>query len=300
MISTYNRVQRSVAKTLVDLSLSSKSDYFFTDEEHAVLIELENKFQPVKLAVETGGTGKTDSGWMTCEAFFEFFANLIYTWLIKNDELHVLKNKIFCLFITRDVGYQGRLQKNGKTTHRSGLSNRLRSAKQPYSETERQRERDTNIKPARASGDKIIVCKCETSSGGDTSRNSHSGWFDMNLFEVWFFKLLLPTIQEERIENETSVVIVDNLGSYFSPEFVQAAVQNNIYFTTLTPNSTHIMQPIYTQYGPLKRQWRKILDTWIKELRIRGIIPKPQFPLLGKRLMDALAPNMMKNLQGSL
>ncbi|GBP55622.1 hypothetical protein EVAR_35857_1 [Eumeta japonica] len=52
MISTYNRVKQCVAKTLVDLSLSSNPEYFFTDEEHAVLIDLENTLQPVKLAVE--------------------------------------------------------------------------------------------------------------------------------------------------------------------------------------------------------------------------------------------------------
>lgn len=52
MISTYNKVKQCVAKTLVDLSLSSNPEYFFTDEEHAVLIDLENTFQPVKLAVE--------------------------------------------------------------------------------------------------------------------------------------------------------------------------------------------------------------------------------------------------------
>ncbi|XP_045761191.1 uncharacterized protein LOC123876139 [Maniola jurtina] len=135
---------------------------------------------------------------------------------------------------------------------------------------------------------------------GTIYRNSHSGWFDMNLFEVWFFKLLLPSIQEERIGNEKAVVIGDNLASHFSPEVVQAAIQNNIHFTTLTPNSTHIMQPLDVGiYGPLKRQWRKILDTWRKESRIRGIIPKPQFPMLLKRLMDAMAPNLMKNLQSS-
>ncbi|GBP97937.1 hypothetical protein EVAR_71113_1 [Eumeta japonica] len=52
MISTYNSVKQCVAKTLVDLSLSSNPEYFFTDEEHAVLIDLENTLQPVKLAVE--------------------------------------------------------------------------------------------------------------------------------------------------------------------------------------------------------------------------------------------------------
>lgn len=36
-----------------------------------------------------------------------------------------------------------------------------------------------------------------------------------------------------------------------------------------------------------------MLDNWRKESRIRGTIPKPQFPML-KRLMNALAPNIKK------
>lgn len=44
MISTYNKVKQCAAKALIDLSLSSDSDYFVTD--------LENTFQPLKLTVE--------------------------------------------------------------------------------------------------------------------------------------------------------------------------------------------------------------------------------------------------------
>lgn len=135
---------------------------------------------------------------------------------------------------------------------------------------------------------------------GTIYRNSSSGWFDMNLFEIWFFKVLLPHIQEHREENEKAVVIGDNLASHFSQEVISAALENNIYFTTLTPNSTHMMQPLDVGvYGPLKKQWRKVLDNWRKESRIRGAIPKPHFPMLLKRLMDALAPNIKKNLQSS-
>lgn len=135
---------------------------------------------------------------------------------------------------------------------------------------------------------------------GTIYRNSSSGWFDMNLFELWFFKILLPHIQENRQGNEKAVVIGDNLASHFSPEVIKTALENNIYFTTLTPNSTHMMQPLDVGfYGPLKKQWRKVLDNWRKESRTRGAIPKPQFPLLLKRLMDSLAPNIKKNLQSS-
>lgn len=52
MLSTYNKVKQCVAKALIDLSLASNSDFFFKDEEHAILADLENTFQIVKLAVE--------------------------------------------------------------------------------------------------------------------------------------------------------------------------------------------------------------------------------------------------------
>lgn len=135
---------------------------------------------------------------------------------------------------------------------------------------------------------------------GTVYRNSSSGWFDTNLFETWFLKLLLPHIMEHRIGDERVVVIGDNLASHFSPEVVRLAVDNNIYFTTLAPSSTHMLQPLDVGvYGPLKKQWRKVLDKWRQESRKRGSIPKEQFPLLLQKLMDAIAPNIKKNLQSS-
>lgn len=57
----------------------------------------------------------------------------------------------------------------------------------------------------------------------------------MNLFEIWFFKILLPHVNERREGDEKVLVIGDNLASHFAPEVVKTALANNIYFTTLAP-----------------------------------------------------------------
>lgn len=74
-------------------------------------------------------------------------------------------------------------------------------------------------------------------------------------------------------------------------------VQINIYFTTLTLNSTHMMQPLWIVYGPLTKQWRKILDNRIQGSGTWCAIPEPQFPMQLKRLMIALTPEISNNLQ---
>lgn len=60
MISTYNRVKQCVSKTLIDLGYGSASEFFFNDEEHAVLLSMQNAFEPVKLAVEVFCRRDTD------------------------------------------------------------------------------------------------------------------------------------------------------------------------------------------------------------------------------------------------
>ena len=107
-------------------------------------------------------------------------------------------------------------------------------------------------------------------------------------------------LNTHRVGNEKVVLIGDNLASHFAPEVVKTAQDHNIYFTTLTPNSTHMLQPLDVGiFAPLKKQWRKILDRWRQESRRKGTIPKEQFPMLLQRLMDGIAPNIKKNLQSA-
>ena len=57
------------------------------------------------------------------------------------------------------------------------------------------------------------------------------------------------------------VLLGDNLASHFTPEVIQAAVDNNIEFVCLIPNSTHILQPLdVAVFRSVKVEWRRIME----------------------------------------
>ena len=115
-----------------------------------------------------------------------------------------------------------------------------------------------------------------------------SGWFDSRTFEFWFKNLFLPNIEQS---SDPKVIIGDNLPSHFSPNVIQAAVDNNVRFITMPPNATHLCQPLdVAVFQPAKRIWRAILEQWRKESRLKGSVPKEVFPALLKRLCDKLLP----------
>jgi hypothetical protein len=64
------------------------------------------------------------------------------------------------------------------------------------------------------------------------------------------------------------------------------ARDNDVYFTALPANSTHLTQPLdVSVFRSLKTSWRRILDNWRKESRLtKGAIPKPKLPELLNRL----------------
>lgn len=55
----------------------------------------------------------------------------------------------------------------------------------------------------------------------------------MTPFEKWFFEILVPHVKENRKEDEEVVVIGDNLASYFSPDVIKSAIENQIYITSI-------------------------------------------------------------------
>lgn len=74
--------------------------------------------------------------------------------------------------------------------------------------------------------------------------------------------------------DKVKIVVGDNLASHFSHAVIKASQKDNIYITLLSPNLTHIMQPLdVSMFAPIKRNSRQILD-WPTTSRIRGNIPK--------------------------
>ena len=125
--------------------------------------------------------------------------------------------------------------------------------------------------------------------------NTKSGWFEMKTFEEWFHELFIPAIQHLPGEK---LIVGDNLRSHFSPKVITTALEHDVYFTCLPPNSTHILQPLdVAVFKPLKSIWREILDNYRKESRAKGAIPKTQFPVLLSELWLKLHPNVSINLR---
>ena len=93
-----------------------------------------------------------------------------------------------------------------------------------------------------------------------------SGWFDSRIFLDWFESAFLVAVKSKLGRNRSDIPVVligDNLSSHFSPDVISLALANNVRFVCLPRNSTHISQPLDVAFfGPLKRQWRKVLDKW--------------------------------------
>ena len=111
---------------------------------------------------------------------------------------------------------------------------------------------------------------------GATYDSTSSGWFDSRTFERWFTSNFLDNVASRP---GIKVIIGDNLASHFLHNVIQLAESTNIRFVTLPPNTTHLCQPLdVAVFRPVKRLWRQMLNEWRKESRMKGSIPKTQFP----------------------
>lgn len=126
---------------------------------------------------------------------------------------------------------------------------------------------------------------------------TQKGWFDARTFRRWFKTVFLPFAESK---DGVKILIGDNLSSHFDPETVALARENNIYFSSLPPNSTHLTQPLDVAFfRSMKTTWRQILDTWRIESRLKGSIPKEHFPTLLNRLWNEMRTKSTKLLKSA-
>lgn len=134
----------------------------------------------------------------------------------------------------------------------------------------------------------------EGGPAGCRYNRTKSGWFDMATFEDWFMTTLLPRLKKLP---GVKVFIGDNLSSHINLEVLKTCEENNIRFVCLPPNATHLTQPLdVTYYGPMKREWRKILTSWKEKNKSLTSLPKDQFPKLLKELVDFLYVEKKTNM----
>ena len=133
---------------------------------------------------------------------------------------------------------------------------------------------------------------------GSLYESTKSGWFDARTFTRWFTDIFVEHVKHQ---GGTKVLIGDNLASHFTHEVVNQCVANNIRFICLLPNATHLLQPLdVAVFRSLKIEWRKILDCWRRESRVKGSIPKNQFPGLLAKLQNQLkSDNLISGFRAS-
>lgn len=131
---------------------------------------------------------------------------------------------------------------------------------------------------------------------GTRYNRSASGWFDEKIFEDWFKTLFLPATRHLK---GPIALIGDNLSSHLNPTVIEICRQKNIRFICLPPNATHLTQPLDVAYfGPMKREWRKVLGRWraSREGSKNATIPKGRLGSLITELQTAMAPKTSRIL----
>lgn len=94
----------------------------------------------------------------------------------------------------------------------------------------------------------------EGGPAGTRYNRSKNGWFNLIVFEDWFFSIAVPYFK--KFDADTPKVLIgDNLSSHISLRVIQECKQLNIPFVFLPPNSTHLCQPFDAAYfRPSKRK----------------------------------------------
>ncbi len=109
-----------------------------------------------------------------------------------------------------------------------------------------------------------------------------TGWFNMPIFEKWFFSIAVPYFR--RLDGP-KVLIGDNLCSHISPAVISKCEDLNIRFVLLPPNSTGLCQPLdVAVFRGMKIKWRQVLDEWKR--KNYGPLQKSVFPGLLKSAVE--------------
>lgn len=113
---------------------------------------------------------------------------------------------------------------------------------------------------------------------------SVSGWFNMQIFEDWFFRIIVPYFNKL---DGPKVLIGDNLCNHVSYAVISKCEEMNIRFILLPPNTTHLCQPLdVAVFRGMKIKWRKVLNEW--KAKHYGPLQKSSFPALLRKTIEEI------------
>ena len=121
---------------------------------------------------------------------------------------------------------------------------------------------------------------------------TESGWMMDNIFESWFLKVFIKQVETYQ---KPVLLTYDGHNSHLTYNTVRAAMDHGIIIVCLPPNTSHALQPLDVGvFRSVKSKWKKILDTWYTESRLKAL-DKTVFPSLLSSLWPKLDPQHAVN-----
>jgi hypothetical protein len=115
--------------------------------------------------------------------------------------------------------------------------------------------------------------------------NTMSGWMEDYVFENWFVTCFIPAVSTKA---KPVVVFLDGYGAHLTYKTVMAAISENIEIIAIPPATSHALQPLdVSVFGPVKANWRNILNRYYRETRHK-LVCKAAFPGLLKQLCEKM------------
>ena len=102
--------------------------------------------------------------------------------------------------------------------------------------------------------------------------HSENGWMTTDVFFTWFVKFC------EIVKSRPLLLIYDGHLSHVSVQLIEKAMKEEITIVKLPPHVTDRLQPLdVTCFGPLKREWEKLLCARMNVLGPKETIKKDSF-----------------------
>ena len=117
------------------------------------------------------------------------------------------------------------------------------------------------------------------------------GWMDTDIFFEWFKRFA------EQVRERPLLLIYDGHLSHVSINLIEEAIKEDITLLKLPPHVTDMLQPLdVCGFGPLKREWEKLLNERMNTLGPREPISKSVFvDLLAKVWHKGLTPENVRS-----
>lgn len=124
---------------------------------------------------------------------------------------------------------------------------------------------------------------------------SDTGWMNGQTFYEYVANVFNPWLDQNQIQKPV-ILFLDGHKSHLTMHLSEFCNTNGIIVIALLANSTHTLQPCdVSVFGPLKKNWRKVVHEWKFEHPIDIKLDKATFPKLFNCVLKKLTNDTIKN-----